>query len=157
MATFYINQKAWFVARDNFKNHTIEYLDHDRDVFYLEGVAGYATKAEAYQRLDKYRGSLIGVFVQGPNYGRYSIQSRSVLVHQSFNTFICRLQIMDKMVAQDKGDAEELRRTLHDFAIAEGIWSFSGLPKMKEFLMLCCKYDALSEKELARLIYDFQK
>ena len=153
-----INQKAWYVARVNFKTHKVEYLDNDRDVFYCEGVKGYATKAEAHQRADRYQGDLRNVFIQGPNYGRYRLEDRRSMYQKSFNTTLARFKIMDRFVFQATENqdelAAELRKMLHDFAISNGIWQFSGLSKMKDFIDLCSKYGALSDAEMVRLIYE---
>ena len=153
-----INQKAWYVARVNFKTHKVEYLDNDRDIFYCEGVKGYATKAEAHQRADRYQGDLRNVFIQGPYYGRYRLDDRRSMYQKSFNTTLARFKIMDRFVFQATENqdelAAELRKMLHDFAIINGIRQLSSLSKMEDFIELCSKYGALGDAEMVRLIYE---
>lgn len=155
--SFQINQKAWYVCRDNFANNSIEYLDNDADVF-VKHALGYPTKAEAQERADKYQFDKKGMFLQGPLYGRYRISDTRIIRKKSFNTELCRFEIMDKMVQQsiDKTTKGlEMKETLRRFVYQEGVWNFTGLAKLQRFLYLCKKYEAFTDKELASIIYDF--
>lgn len=155
---FQLNQKAWFVARENFKNHTVEYLDDQHDVFYIKGVKGYATKTEAHERVDRYKGDTRGLFIVGPKYGRYNITDQRPDARHRQNTHLLRFEIMDRMIEREGASAEvveELRGLLKNFALTNGILCFSNLQKTKDFLNLLKKYNVLTKDELRKALYDF--
>ena len=147
-----INQGVWYVARENFKTHKLEYLDNERDLFYVEGVVGYTSKAEALVRVDKFVGDKSYMFIVGPQYGRYKITEARPAQRQSLNTQLLRFEYLDKVATPETVD--ELRRMLRDFALAQGVWQFSNIPKTKAFVGLLEKHGSLTDKELAWLVYD---
>ena len=153
-----INQKFWFICRENKTNHTIEFLADAEDNFYLEGGTGYATKAEAQMRVDRYKGDLSCIFIQGPNFGRYRVETRKQEYKKSLNTHLARLRIIEKTMQQDLENQqihlEKLRQDIRDLAYANGLWGFSGLPKMREFISLAREYNVFSDTELRKFIYE---
>ncbi len=149
---------VWLIARYDLKGD-VEYLDNNQDLFYRVGVVGYVTKKEALDRLRKYKGSRDKLWIQGPHGGYYSATDsrRTRYVNQSHNSQVARFVLMDKSIIQNNNRSElveEMRQLLNRFALEHGLWSFSGLAKMKQFLELCKKYNALSDSELRRAIYD---
>lgn len=151
---YIINQRGWFVARENFKTHKLEYLHHKTDHWYLEGCQGYGCKAEALERADRYQGEDCYMFIIGPSYGRYRISSKreSQRSVQPLNTRLARLMLMDRVATED--DVPELKRLLREFVMSHGVWCFSSQRKAREFIMMIGKYDVLTDAELARLMYE---
>ena len=152
---FVYNQAAWFVARDNFKNHTIEYLDNERDVFYVEGVTGYTTKEEARERAERYKGDVRGLFIMGPKYGRYRILDARRPGRKPKNIQLARFEMFDRMNERNPTPeaAEELRSMIRSFIKEEGIWCMSNLPKTRDLVSLILKYQVLTDAELVKVIY----
>lgn len=150
--SYLINQRAWYVARENYKNHTVEYLDDKRDVFYVEGVQGYPTKAEAQMRADNFQGDKRGVFLIGPNYGRYNLTDNRANPRKSFNVQLTRLQLMDRVATPETVD--ELRQMIRDFALTHGVWCMSNISLTRDLLTLVRKYNAITDAELVNLVYD---
>lgn len=74
------------------------------------------------------------------------------------NTKLARFEILDRIAEREgarDNEIESLRRLLKEFVIANGIWSFSNQQKTKDFLHLCRKYNALSDAELRKAVYEF--
>ena len=158
MSGFHVNQRAWFVARENYAKHVVEYLDDLEDSFLIEGVGGYATKEEAHKRVDRYKGDKRGLFLIGPKYGRYHLGDKRPAQKNHLNTKLARFEILDRIAEREgarDNEIESLRRLLKEFVIANGIWSFSNQQKTKDFLHLCRKYNALSDAELRKAVYEF--
>ena len=158
MTAFHINQKAWFVARENYAKHVVEYLDDIKDSFLVRGVPGYATKQEAHERVERFKGDHRGLFIIGPKYGRYHLGGKRSPQRPHKNTQLARFEILDRIAEREgarEGEIESLRGILKDFVLTHGIWSFSNIQKTKDFLHLCRKYNVLIDAELARVVYDF--
>ena len=155
-----VNQNAWFVARENYKDRTIEYLDNDRDLFYASGVLGFTTKIEAHDRADRYKGDKRGVFIMGPSYGRYRLTDARRTQRIPRNTTLNRFEIFDRLYTRETPSPEvieEFRVMLRDFALTYGLLCFSNVAKCKTFVSLCKKYNALSETDMVKVLYEVQE
>lgn len=158
MSGFHVNQRVWFVARENYVKHVVEYLDDVKDSFLIQGVPGYATKQEAHKRVDRYKGDKRGLFLIGPKYGRYHLGDKRSAQRRHHNTQLARFEILDRIAEREgarDNEIESLRSILKDFVLTHGVWSFSNIQKTKDFLHLCRKYNALSDAELRKAVYEF--
>lgn len=158
VSTYTTHQGAWYVAREDFKNHRVEYLDNDRDLFYVEGVLGYPNRGEANARALKFEGDKRQLFLIGPSYGRYRLANHSKMqaLHQPKNTQLARFLMVDRILEKESSPEliDELRANMRDFALTHGVWKFSNQMKTRDFLRLCRKYNALTEFDLVRMIYE---
>lgn len=143
----------WHIVRKNPISKEIEFLDQDRDLFYLAGVEGYESKKAALIRANKYKGNDKIYLLDA----RGSLRSIKVRDHMSIADRFEHLLDMEATMktSEDPQVKAELRDEFFNwvrmFIIDHGLWSLS-LKKTKMLFEIITEHDIMSPQYLYEVI-----
>lgn len=143
----------WHIVRKNPISKEIEFLDQDRDLFYLVGAGGYESKRAALMRANKYQGNDKIYLLDA----RGSLRAIKIRDHMSIADQFEHLLDMEATMKtsedpQVKAELrDELRVWTRQFVIDHGLWS---LPKNRtqRLFQLIVDNDIMSAQYLYEVI-----